>query len=241
MSEISWVVGYHSVLAALRGDRTVEVVWVQAGRRDKKIGQVVHAARKKHITVRSVSSADIDEVAGGIPHNGCVARTAPIRFRALEEVMTPAGEAGRLLLLDTMDDPRNLGAVVRSAVAFGVDGIIVAGPGAPPLGGAAEKAAVGLLAEVPLVRVKVAGDTLRVLAEAGYWVLGAAADGTDLRQVSPVSRWVLCLGSEGKGLRAKTRSRIDEFIAIPIDAKVESLNVSVAAGVLLYELCCRWE
>ncbi len=241
MSDSAWVVGFHAVLGALRGDRAVEVVWIQAGRRDKRVAQVVNAARKRHVTIRSMPVADLEEVAGGVPHNGCAARTTPVRFRALEEVLAPPGDPGRLLLLDTMDDPRNLGAIVRSAVAFGIDGIIVAGPGTPALGGAAEKAAVGLLGEVPLVRVNVAGDTLRVLAEAGYWVLGATADGLDVREVSPTPRWVLCLGSEGKGLRAKTRSRIDEYVSIPMDAKVESLNVSVAAGVLLYELCCRWE
>lgn len=241
MSDGCWVVGHHAVLGALRGERTVEVVWVQAGRRDKRVGQVVNAARQKHVTIRSMPVAELDEVAGGVPHNGCVARTTPVRFRALEEVLTPEGDPGRLLLLDTMDDPRNLGAIVRSAVAFGVDGIIVAGPGSPALGGAAEKAAVGLLGEVSLVRVRVAGDTLRVLAEAGYWVLGADGAGVDVREVSPVSRWVLCLGSEAKGLRAKTRSRIDELIAIPIDSRVESLNVSVAAGVLLYHLRCCWD
>ena len=241
MSADSWIAGFHAVMAALQSDRVVEVVWIQEGRRDKRATQVFAAARRKQVKALSRPARDLDEVAGGVPHNGCVARVAPVRYRQLSDVMTPAESPGRLLLLDSMDDPRNLGAIVRSAVAFGVDAVIVAGPGAPALGGAGEKAAAGLLNEIPLVRANVAGDTLRILAEAGYWILGADASGADLRRITAVSRWVLCLGSEEKGLRAKTRHRIDEWISIPMEASVESLNVSVAAGVLLYELCRRWE
>lgn len=241
MSRSSWVVGYHAVLGALKGGRRVEVIWVQDGRRDKRVSQVLNVARRQKLKVYFRSVAELDEIAEGVPHNGCVARTAPVDYRQLSEVVTADGKPGRLMLLDSMDDPRNLGAIVRSAVAFGIDAIIVAGPQAPALGGAVEKAAAGLLSEMPLVRANVAGDTLRLLAEAGYWILGADASGQDIRDVKPTTRWVLCMGSEEKGLRAKTRHRIDEWVSIPMEDSVESLNVSVAAGVLLYELCRRWE
>jgi 23S rRNA (guanosine2251-2'-O)-methyltransferase len=154
----------------------------------------------------------------------------------VEDLIAEEGEPGRLVLLDSIDDPHNLGAVVRSAAAFGIDGVIVAGPSAPPLGGAAAKAAAGHLERVPVARVNVAADALRTLRDAGYWALGAAMEGSPSPEVDPTDRWVLCLGSEAKGLRAKTKSAIDEFVAIPMADGVQSLNLSVAAGVLLYEL-----
>jgi 23S rRNA (guanosine2251-2'-O)-methyltransferase len=159
----------------------------------------------------------------------------------LSDVIAADGAPGALLLLDDVSDPHNLGAVVRTAAAFGVDGLVIAGPTAPPLGGAAARAAAGLMGKVPLVRATVAADALSALRSKGYWAVGADASGSAVTEVKPIDRWVLCVGAEDKGLRAKTRSQIDEFIRIPIADGVESLNVSVATGILLYHLCRLWE
>ena len=236
MNDSEWVVGFHAVLAILEANRPVELIWLQDGRRDSRLGKVERIARDRGLPLRRVPKRRLDEVALGHPHNGCALRSAPVALRGIEEIIRPDGEPAAVVLLDTIDDPHNLGAVVRSAAAFGIDGIILAGPSAPPLGGAAAKAAAGHLERVPVVRVNVAADALRTLRDAGYWVLGAAMEGSSSRETDPTNRWVLCLGSEQKGLRAKTRSAIDEFIAIPMAENVESLNLSVAAGVLMYEL-----
>jgi 23S rRNA (guanosine2251-2'-O)-methyltransferase len=159
----------------------------------------------------------------------------------ITEIIAPEGAPSRLLVVDDLNDPHNLGAVVRSAAAFEVEGIVVAGPSAPPLGGAAARAAAGLMGRIPLVRATVAADALAMLRAEGYWALGADAAGVPVSETRPCDRWVLCVGSEGKGLRAKTRSQIDELVRIPMAEGVESLNVSVASGVLLYHLCHVWE
>jgi len=239
MSESGWIVGFHAVLAGLEGGRPVEQLWLQDGRRDGRLGRLEAVARKHGIPVRRVPKKRLDGIAVGQPHNGCALRAAPVALSDVSELVRPEGEPARLVLLDAVDDPHNLGAVVRSAAAFGIDGVIVAGPSAPPLGGAAAKAAAGHLERVPVARVNVAADILRILRDEGYWVLGAAMDGSPSPGVDPTDRWVLCLGSEQKGLRAKTRSAIDEFVAIPMAAGVESLNLSVAAGVLMYQLTVR--
>jgi 23S rRNA (guanosine2251-2'-O)-methyltransferase len=239
MTESEWVVGFHAVLAVLEADRPVEVVWLQDGRRDGRLARVETVARARGLSPRRVPRRRLDEVALGQPHNGCALRSAPVALQTIDDLIRPEGEPGSLVLLDAVDDPHNLGAVVRSAAAFGIDGVIVAGPSAPPLAGAAAKAAAGQLERVPLARVNVAADALRTLRDAGYWVIGAAMDGTPSPEIDPTSRWVLCIGSEHKGLRAKTRSAIDEFMAIPMAEGVESLNLSVAAGVLMYELVGR--
>lgn len=235
MSDSEWIVGFHAVLAGLEANRPVEQLWLQDGRHDGRLGRLEAAARKRGLPIRRVPTRRLNEIAAGQPHNGCALRAAPVVLKDVNELIRPEGEPGALVLLDTIDDPHNLGAVIRSVAAFGIDGVIIAGPSAPPLGGAAAKAAAGHLERVPVARVNVAADALRTLRDEGYWVLGAAMEGTPSPGIDPTNRWVLCLGSEQKGLRAKTRSAIDEFVAIPMAEGVESLNLSVAAGVLMYE------
>ena len=236
MLDGNWVVGFHAVLGLLESVQPIEVVWVQDGRRDERVRTVVSKARGRGVDVRFVPSGRLREVAVEVSHNGCAARSGPVPFREIEDCIAPEGLPGKLLLLDDISDPHNLGAAIRSAAAFGVDGLIIAGPSAPPLGGAAAKAAAGHIHRVPLVRTKVAADVLVHLAGEGYWIFGADSDGDDLSQVKVPDRWVLCVGSEERGLRAKTRHRVDEWVSISMAPGVESLNVSVATGVLLYAM-----
>ena len=240
MSESQWVVGFHAVMGALDEGRAVETVWLQKGRNDQRLQRLLTAAKQRGVATRWVPRQRLDGLAGSSPHNGCAARCGPVPFVQLDDVIAAPSEPGRLLLLDDVTDPHNLGAVIRTAVAFGVDGLVIAGPSAPPLGGAAARSAAGMMARVPLVRSNVAGDVLVRLSEAGYWTVGADAGGEPVQSTRATNRWVLCVGAEDKGLRAKTRSKIDEFIRIPMAEGVESLNVSVATGVLLYHLCHIW-
>jgi 23S rRNA (guanosine2251-2'-O)-methyltransferase len=239
MSDSDWIVGFHAVLARLEADRPAEQLWLQQNRRDARLARLEVLARDRGVPVRRVPRRRLDGLAGGQPHNGCALRAALIGLHTLDELVRRQGEPARLVLLDSVDDPHNLGAVIRSAAAFGIDGVIIAGPSAPPLGGAAARAAAGHLERLPLARVNVAADALAALRSAGYWVLGAAMEGEPVSRVDPTERWVLCLGSEQKGLRAKTRSAIDELVSIPMADGVESLNLSVAAGVLMYQLTSR--
>jgi 23S rRNA (guanosine2251-2'-O)-methyltransferase len=236
MPDELWTVGFHAVLGVLEGDQPVDALLLQQDRRDARIKKIRAAARRRSIRYDLVSRARLDRVAGGVAHNGCALRTAPISFVPLEDLMAAADEPGRLLLLDDVLDPHNLGAVIRTAAAFAVDGLVIAGPSAPPLGGAVAKAAAGHLGRVKVAREKVAADALTSLRAKGYSVFAAGAAGTELQDVRSCERWVLCVGAEEKGLRAKTRSQVDEFVAIPMAEGVESLNLSVSAGILLWEL-----
>lgn len=239
-SDSDWIVGFHAVLGALTAGRPVETVWLQKGRRDQRLQRLLDAARERGVATRWVPRGRLDELAGESPHNGCAARCGPVQLARLEEVVAAEGRPARLLLVDDVTDPHNLGAVVRTAAGFGVDGVIIAGPSAPPLGGAAARAAAGLLGRVPLVRATVAADALAQLRGAGYWAFGADPAGSPVATVRPTDRWVLCVGAEERGLRAKTRSQLDETVRVPMAEGVESLNVSVATGILLYHLCCLW-
>lgn len=237
--ESVWIVGVHAVGAALEAGRPLDLVWVQRGRRDRRVQGLIEHAAASEVPVRFVPRANLERVAGGVSHNGIAARAAPRSFSPLESLMRPRGTRGRVLLLDDITDPHNVGAIIRTAAGFGLDGVIVAGPGAPPLGGALAAAAAGQLERVPVARAKVAGDVLRWLREAGYWCFGADAAGATVAAARPPDRWALVLGSEGRGLRAKTRAFVDELLAVPIRPEVDSLNVSVAAAVLTYALLER--
>ena len=236
MSDTLWIVGFHAVLGVLESDRPVDVLWLQQDRRDSRMKKIREAASRRGIRYDLVPRARLDRVAEDSAHNGCAVRSAPISFVSLEALVADAGLPARLLLVDDVADPHNLGAVIRTAAAFAVDGLVIAGPSAPPLGGAVAKAAAGLLGRVPVARERVAADALALLRKREYWVFAADATGTPLPDVRPSPRWVLCVGAEEKGLRAKTRSQVDEFVAIPMAEGVESLNLSVSAGVLLWEL-----
>ena len=231
-----WTVGFHAVLGVLESSQPVDVLWIQKDRRDRRMQRIRTAARSRGVRFDLVPRARLDGVADGVAHNGCAVRSAPVAFVELEDLIRGEGEPSRLLLVDDLSDPHNLGAVLRTTAAFLIDGVVIAGPSAPPLGGAVAKAAAGLLGRVPLARARVAADALVHLRDQGYWIFAADAAGTPLGEVRRSPRWVLCIGAEEKGLRAKTRSQVDEFVAIPMAEGVESLNLSVSAGILLWEL-----
>jgi 23S rRNA (guanosine2251-2'-O)-methyltransferase len=236
MGDALWTVGFHAVLGVLEGSQPVDVLWIQKDRRDRRMQRIRTAARRRGIRYDLVPRARLDRVAEGVAHNGCAVRSAPVAFVELEDLIRAEGEPSRLLLVDDLSDPHNLGAILRTAAALSVDGVVIAGPSAPPLGGAVAKAAAGLLGRVPLARARVAADALVHLRDHGYWAFAADVAGTPVGEVQRSSQWVLCIGAEERGLRAKTRSQIDEFVAIPMAEGVESLNLSVSAGILLWEL-----
>jgi 23S rRNA (guanosine2251-2'-O)-methyltransferase len=181
-----------------------------------------------------VPRAKLDAVAGTAAHNGAAARLAPVPLADPHELLeAPAPLC--IVGLDGLEDPHNLGAVVRTAAALALGGVVVAGPHPPPLGGAAAKVAAGTLPLVRVAHVGSLGDFAVAAKEAGLWVVGADVGGTPVAAVDLPERALLCLGGEAGGLRAKTRRALDALVSIPLAPRVESLNLSVAAGILAWE------
>ncbi len=227
------MVGFHAVLAAVeREPERVEVIWTAEG--GGRVRRVTEAARRARVRVHSVPRRQLDEVAGGLAHNGVAARLTPSPLAGAEELLTGGGPAC-VIGLDAVEDGHNLGAVVRVAAGLSLTGVVVAGPHPPPLGGAAAKVAAGTLQLVRIAHVGSLGDFARTAKEAGFWVYGAEAGGTAVGEVELPERLLLCLGAEATGLRAKTRQALDGTVAIPLAASVESLNLSVATGILAWE------
>ncbi|MFZ5804023.1 MAG: TrmH family RNA methyltransferase [Acidobacteriota bacterium] len=239
MSGTNWVVGFHAVAAALeREPSRVEVVWLGEGVGGNRARTVLELARQAGVRFAVVPRRELDRVAEGAAHNGFAARLAPAPLADAEPLLATASPVC-LLGLDGVQDPHNLGAVIRVAAAFSLGGVVVAGPHPPPLGGAAAKVAAGTLPLVRVARVGALGDFARQAQEAGFTVLGADARGEPVHRVELPDRLLLCLGGE-EGLRAKTQRFLDGVVAIPIAREVESLNLAVACGILAWEWRRRW-
>jgi 23S rRNA (guanosine2251-2'-O)-methyltransferase len=235
LSQPEWVVGFHAVLAALERERArIEIVWVAEGLSGARARQLLDAVRAAGVRFASVPRRKLDMVAGGVAHNGAAARLSPAPFAEPLTLLEPAGPVC-LLGLDGLEDAHNLGAVVRTAAALALGGVVVAGPHPPPLGGAAAKVAAGTLPLVRVAHVGSLGDFAEAAKRSGFWVLGADSRGTRVDELELPERLLLCLGGESAGLRAKTRRALDGTVSIPLAPGVESMNLSVAAGVLAWE------
>ena len=169
------------------------------------------------------------------PHQGVVIEVEPLKEIWLDDVINTAEDRALLLVLDQVTDPHNVGAILRSAAAFGAIGIVTQDRHSPPESGALAKAASGALERVPWVRVVNLARALEEISEAGFWRIGLAGDAeTDLKDAFGPPRVALVLGAEGPGLRTNTRDHCDALARLPISAAIESLNVSNAAAVALY-------
>ena len=237
------IAGRNPVREALqRGDVQIEKVLIQQGTRGKAIDDVRRAAERAQVPVQFVPAQRLDKLGVPVPHQGVVALSAPVGYVDVDEMLAriaPDRDALRerqplLLLLDEIQDPHNFGAILRSAVAFGAAGVIVPQHRMAPLGATAVKASAGAALRIPVARVTNLADTIAALKERGYWVAGAAGGGElsawDLDWQRPLA---LVIGSEGSGMRPRVADACDHRIHIPMPGPMESLNASVAAGVLL--------
>ena len=186
-----------------------------------------------------VTMAEVTDLARLVPHDaphqGVVIEVEPLEGAWLDELLSPLDERALLLVLDQVTDPHNVGAILRSAAAFGAVGIVTQDRHSPPESGVVAKAASGALERVPWVRVVNLARALEEIGEAGFWRIGLAGDAeTDLKEALGSPRIALVLGAEGAGIRHNTRDHCDALARLPISDSIESLNVSNAAAVALY-------
>jgi 23S rRNA (guanosine2251-2'-O)-methyltransferase len=233
-----WIHGVNAVLEALRADpaRVARVV-LAAGRDDARVRQVQSAARQAGVPVGSQPGAAVDRLAGpGVAHQGVIALLREAAWAEPDAALAKTPSPALLVVLDGVDDPRNLGAVIRAAAAAGAGAVFVPEHRSAGLSPVCVKASAGAIFRIPVARIGNVAAFLRSLKERGVWIAGLDPEGVplwggfDLRE--PVA---LVLGGEGKGLRRLTREHCDVLLALPLAAGVESLNLAVAAGVALYE------
>ena len=232
------IAGFHAISARLRhAPESIDAIYVDARRRDGRMTDLQQRAAQLNVRCVPVDAERLRGMAGEAPHQGVVAVAAELdRSHSLDDVIAAIGPQSLLLLLDGVTDPRNLGACLRVADAAGVQAVIVPRDRSAALTPAALKAAAGGAEAVPLIDVTNLARAMDQLRDAGVQLVGAAgeADTTlfELNLTGPVA-WAL--GAEGSGLRRLTRERCDVIAHIPLAGHVESLNVSVAAGICLFE------
>ncbi|MDX1496088.1 MAG: 23S rRNA (guanosine(2251)-2'-O)-methyltransferase RlmB [Salinisphaeraceae bacterium] len=239
-SELEKIGGWHSVDALLeKRSEAIERLCLQAGREDKRAQALLAKAKRLGVTVQTLTREAMAREAGELRHQGVLAWALPTvagNQNDLDMLLDGLRKPPFLLILDGVEDPRNLGACLRSADAAGVDGVIIPRDRAASLSPAARKAAAGAAESVPLFAVSNLARCLRQLRDAGIWLVGLAGEGEgDLYQARLTGPLAIVMGAEGKGLRRLTREHCDELIRIPMLGTVESLNVSAAASVCLFE------
>jgi 23S rRNA (guanosine2251-2'-O)-methyltransferase len=204
------------------------------------LGELERALRVRGVAVDRVRRADLDRACDGAAHQGVVVEiraAGEFGLAAFEDLVASRGRQLRLLVLDGVEDPRNLGACMRTADAAGMDAVVVPKAHSAKLTAAAVKTATGAAETVPLLRAPNLARTLDWLKKAGVWVVGADADAKQSLYAAKLEPpLALVLGGEGRGLRRLTRETCDELVSIPMAGAVQSLNVSVATGVVLFEL-----
>ncbi len=235
------LVGRRAVREALRAGRPISRVLISRTANIRgPLREIIAEAHSRGIPVQTVEVHRLEEVSRGVPHQGVAALGAAEALVELDDLLDRARDRREppfLIVLDGIEDPQNLGAVIRTAEAAGAHGVVVPRRRAAGLTPAVARAAAGATAYLPVAGVGNLVQALEQLKAAGVWVIGAAAEARDrydeARLVPPVA---LVLGSEGRGLHRLVRERCDRVVRIPLYGRVESLNVSVAAALLLYEV-----
>ncbi len=232
------VYGLHAVESAIRHHpEAVLQLWMQQGRKDKRFQTLLSLAKNSGISVQAISAEKLKKKCPDSRHQGVIAEIRPRKENrpALEDLFER--EELLLLILDEVQDPHNIGACLRTADAVGADAVIVSKNRSPGLTAVIRNVASGGAETVPYIQVSNLARTINQMQDNNIWVVGTSGDAsTGLYELRTSSRMALVMGSEGKGLRRLTRECCDQLISIPMRGTVESLNVSVATGICLFEM-----
>lgn len=234
---MNWLTGFHAVEEALNASRSLDRIVIARGRHGERVEAVVRLAKSRGVPVRFEDRQQLDRLVGTREHQGIAALAAAKPTAELEDLLRAKTERGLLVALDGIEDPHNLGAIVRTSLAAGAQGVVIPERRAAGLTDTVERASAGALAHLPVARVKNLVRAMEQMKEASYWLVGlderAEKKHTDVDLTGPVG---IVLGREGEGLHELTRKRCDFLVSIPTVGPVRSLNVSVAAGVVLFEV-----
>lgn len=232
------VYGINAVLEAIRSERSrVERVCIQRDQRNPRVQEIVDLARNAHVPLSFEDRSWLERKAEGARHQGVLCYVSEIGTIAPEDILERAAQPGLVLVLDGIEDPHNLGAIIRSAEVAGADGLFLPQRRSAGLGGTVARTSAGAAAHLSIARVPNAAQLIELLKERGYWVAG-------LDERSEKRLWeadftvstALVLGSEGSGLHRLVKDKCDFLLSIPVKGSVSSHNVSVAAGIALYEI-----
>ena len=233
------ICGRNPVLEALRSGREIDRLFVAHGTGGGSVTAIIAKCRAKGILIKEISPQKLDYYCGGANHQGVAVMFASQEYATVDDMFALAetrGEKPFLIICDEIEDPHNLGAIIRTAEATGVHGVIIPERRSASLNATVAKAACGALEYVPVARVTNIANTIDALKERGVWVFGADMDGDDYTKTDFDTPCALVIGNEGKGIGALTAKKCDAILSLPMLGKINSLNASVAAGILMYEV-----
>lgn len=233
------IYGVNSVREALRGNRRAFELFVARETEAGRLEKIIALAEGKGVPVRQRDKRDLTRICASEHHQGIALRIEPFPYSEIEDIehiWRDSGKPGLVLVLDSIQDPHNLGALIRSAACAGAQGVVIAKDRAANVTAAVEKASAGAVETLPIARVANISQALKVIKEWGFWVYGAVGDAGETLYTQDFSGNVaMVVGSEGEGLRDLVRKNCDVLVAIPLHGGVSSLNASVAGGIFLFE------
>lgn len=232
------IAGRNPVSEALRGNRPVDKILVAKGEKNGAVVAILAKARNRGIPVKEVDRQKLDYLSGGAVHQGIIAFAAVKEYCTVEDILHCAEERGEppfLLVLDEVEDPHNLGAIIRTAECAGVHGVIVPKRRSAGLSYTVGKASAGAVEYMNIARVTNIAQTVDELKARGVWIFGADMNGTDYRSCNFQGACAIVIGNEGKGISRLVREKCDVIVSLPMRGHINSLNASVAAGILMYE------
>lgn len=237
--EDSVIVGRHAVKEAITSGHPINKILIQDGVKKQQLDEILKNAKKQKLIVQTVPKTKLDGLAEA-PHQGVAALVAPYEYVELDDLLAKLKAQDRLptlMLLDGLEDPHNLGSILRTADAAGVDGVIIPKRRSVALTQTVAKASAGAIQHIPVTRVTNLSQIMDKLKEEGYWIAGTAADNaTDYRQMSADMPLAIVIGNEGHGMSRLVKEKCDFYIKIPMVGHINSLNASVAASLMMYEI-----
>lgn len=229
--------GVHAVTEALEAN-TGNKLYIQEDLRGKNVEKIKALAAEKKVSISWTSKKSLSEMTAGAVHQGFVLRVSEFAYAELADILEKASteENPLLLILDGLTDPHNFGSILRTADATNVCGVIIPKHRAVGVTPVVAKTSTGAVAHVPIARVTNLSQTLDKLKEEGFWIFGTDMNGTPSHKWNTAGKLALIIGNEGKGISQNIKKQVDEMITIPMQGHVQSLNASVAAAVLMYEV-----
>ena len=238
-NDSSIVFGRNPVLEVIRSGREIDRLYIAHGAKSGSISEIIAKCSAKGILIKEISPQKLDYYCGGGNHQGVAVFVAAHKYYSVDDILTYAKDKNEppfIIICDEIEDPHNLGAIIRTAETCGVHGVIIPKRRSASLNSTVAKTSAGALEYVKVAKVSNIATTIDQLKENGVWIYGADMNGTDYRKADLSGPIALVIGNEGKGIGALTAKKCDTIISLPMKGKINSLNASVAAGILMYEI-----
>lgn len=234
------IIGRNAVIEALKSDRTIECVYVSKGDLEGSIKVALGLAKDRGVVIKEADRRKLDTMCDGLNHQGIVARVTPFKYCEVNDILEDAKRKEQqpfIVILDEIEDPHNLGSIIRTAELCGVHGIIIPKRRNVGVTSTVYKCSAGAIEHMKIAKVTNINATIDMLKEQGIWIYGADIDGKDYSYNTDFSGpCALIIGSEGKGISSLTLKKCDLLVKIPMIGKINSLNASVAGGIMMYEV-----